>query len=78
MVRATIKMLIPSKRRGEALGILRLLAEKSGFERGCISCRVYQGVEVEAGEGRLLECLQKNDARVSNRCKQARKDVVMK
>lgn len=33
---------------------------------------------VEAGEGRLLECLQKNDAKVSNRCKQARKDVGLK
>jgi hypothetical protein len=33
---------------------------------------------VEAGEGRLLECLQKNDAEVSNRCKQARKDVGVK
>jgi hypothetical protein len=33
---------------------------------------------VQAGEGRLLECLQKNDAEVSNRCKQARKDVGLK
>ncbi len=33
---------------------------------------------VAAGEGRLLECLQKNDAKVSNRCKQARKDVGLK
>jgi len=33
---------------------------------------------VAAGEGRLLECLQKNDAHVSQRCKQARKDVGMK
>ena len=33
---------------------------------------------VEAGEGRLLECLQKNDAQVSKRCTQARKDVGMK
>jgi hypothetical protein len=33
---------------------------------------------VEAGEGRLLDCLQKNDAQVSPRCKQARKDVGMK
>ena len=33
---------------------------------------------VEAGEGRLLDCLQKNDAQVSQRCKQARKDVGMK
>ncbi len=34
--------------------------------------------QVEAGEGRLLECLQKNDAQVSNRCKQALKDVGVK
>jgi hypothetical protein len=33
---------------------------------------------VEAGEGRLLDCLQKNDAQVSNRCKQACKDVGLK
>lgn len=33
---------------------------------------------VRRGEGRLLECLQKNDAKVSQRCKQARKDVGMK
>ena len=33
---------------------------------------------IEAGEGRLLDCLQKNDAEVSNRCKQARKDVGLK
>jgi len=30
---------------------------------------------VQAGEGRLLDCLKKKDAEVSNRCKQARKDV---
>ena len=33
---------------------------------------------VEAGEGRILECLQENDAQVSNRCKQARRDAGMK
>ncbi len=33
---------------------------------------------VAAGEGRLLECLQKNDSKVSQRCKQARKDVGLK
>ena len=33
---------------------------------------------VKEGEGRLLECLQKNDAQVSSRCKQALKDVGMK
>jgi hypothetical protein len=30
---------------------------------------------VEAGEGRLLECLDKNQTKVSDRCKQAVKDV---
>ncbi len=31
--------------------------------------------DVPAGEGRLLECLEKNDKKVSGRCKQAMKDV---
>ena len=33
---------------------------------------------VPAGEGRLLECIEKNDAKVSSRCKQALKDVGLK
>ncbi len=33
---------------------------------------------VQAGEGRLLDCLKKKDAEVSNCCKQARKDVGLK
>ena len=33
------------------------------------------GAEVKAGKGRLLSCLEKNDAQVTNRCKQAIKDV---
>ena len=34
--------------------------------------------KVAAGEGRLLQCLEKNDPKVSNRCKQALKDVGLK
>jgi len=30
------------------------------------------------GEGRILKCLEKNDAKVSARCKQAAKDVGLK
>ena len=30
---------------------------------------------VVTGEGRLLECLEKNDSKVSDRCKQAMKEV---
>ena len=33
---------------------------------------------VEAGEGRLLDCIEKNDKRVSDRCKQAIKEVGFK
>lgn len=33
---------------------------------------------VQAGEGRLLECIEKNDAKVSSRCKEALKEVGLK
>ena len=33
---------------------------------------------VAAGEGRLLQCLEKNDQQVSGRCKQALKEVGLK
>jgi hypothetical protein len=33
---------------------------------------------VKAGEGRLLQCLEKNEAKVSQRCKVALKDVGLK
>jgi hypothetical protein len=34
--------------------------------------------DVQAGEGRLLECIDKNETKVSSRCKQALKDVGLK
>jgi hypothetical protein len=34
--------------------------------------------DIKPGEGRLLPCLDKNDANVSNRCKQALKDTGLK
>ena len=34
--------------------------------------------DVEAGEGRLLMCLEKNDQKVSSRCKEALKEVGLK
>ena len=34
--------------------------------------------DIKPGEGRLLECLDKNDAKVSKRCKQAMKDTGLK
>lgn len=47
MIRATIRMLIPPRRRGEVMGILSSLAERSRLEAGCIGIRVYQDVELE-------------------------------
>jgi len=40
---------------------------RGDFEQHC--------AEVKAGKGRLLACLKKNDAKVTDRCKQAIKDV---
>jgi hypothetical protein len=34
--------------------------------------------DTQPGEGRILKCIQNNDAKVSARCKQAQKDVGLK
>jgi hypothetical protein len=34
--------------------------------------------DIKPGEGRLLQCIDKNDAKVSSRCKQALKDTGLK
>lgn len=45
MVRSTIRMLIPLEKQSEALEILGSLVEEIQFEPGCVSCRIYRGVE---------------------------------
>jgi quinol monooxygenase YgiN len=47
MLRSTIRMRIPPQKRSEALLILVSLSEQVQFEKGCISCRLYCGVEDE-------------------------------
>ena len=47
MVRAAIRMVIPSRKRDEVMEILSSIAERARFEPGCISCRLYQGVGVK-------------------------------
>jgi quinol monooxygenase YgiN len=47
MVRSTIRMLIPAEKQNEVLEILGSLNEQIQFEPGCISCRLYRGVEDE-------------------------------
>jgi hypothetical protein len=56
----------------------RAVAALSYAVNECSSDLKQYCASVEAGEGRLLECLQKNDDKVSKRCKQARKDVGLK
>jgi len=38
-------MLIPLEKQSEALDILGSTIEQTQFEPGCLSCRVYRGVE---------------------------------
>ncbi|MEJ2164049.1 MAG: antibiotic biosynthesis monooxygenase [Desulfobacterales bacterium] len=45
MVRSTIRMLIPLEKQSEALEIMGSLLEQTQFEPGCVSCRIYRGVE---------------------------------
>ena len=45
MVRSTIRMLIPLEKQSEALEILGSTIEQTQFEPGCISCRLYRGVD---------------------------------
>ena len=61
-----------------AVQLERAVAALSYVANECSSDLRKHCAGVEAGEGRLLECLQKNDAEVSSRCKQARKDVGLK
>jgi len=41
MIQATIRMTIPPKKSGEALRILRSVAEQCKDQPGCLSCHIY-------------------------------------
>ena len=41
MILATIRMTIPPQKRGEALKILRSVAELCRDDPGCLSCHIY-------------------------------------
>ena len=45
MIRSTIRMLIPPEKQTEVLEILGSMTEQIQFESGCISSRLYRGVE---------------------------------
>ncbi len=45
MIHAMVRMVIPFKNRSEILEILSGIMERTQFEPGCISSRLYHGVE---------------------------------
>jgi quinol monooxygenase YgiN len=45
MIQSTIRMVIPANKRGEALKILRTIAEQCRFYPGCISSNIYGDLE---------------------------------
>jgi quinol monooxygenase YgiN len=47
-VHATIRAIIPQKKRKDALIILRSMIEQTKLEEGCISCRLYGDVQEQA------------------------------
>jgi len=42
MVLASVRMTIPARKFGEALRILRSVAEQTRVQPGCLSCQVYR------------------------------------
>lgn len=61
-----------------AAQLQRAVAALSYVANECKEDLMAQCKGVPAGKGRLLNCLRENDAKVSQRCKQARKDVGLK
>jgi quinol monooxygenase YgiN len=45
MILATMRMTIPPKKRGEALRILKSMAERCRVHSGCLGCHVYEDVQ---------------------------------
>ena len=45
MVLATIRMIIPPKKRDEALKILRSTAEQCKVHSGCLACHIYDDIQ---------------------------------
>jgi quinol monooxygenase YgiN len=45
MILSTVRMTIPPQKRGEALKILRSMAEKCRDDLGCLSCNIYEDLQ---------------------------------
>jgi len=64
MVLATIRMTISAKKVGEALRILRSMAERSRVQLGCLSCQVYRNGQED--NILLFEQLWNNEANLEH------------
>jgi len=58
-----------------AAQLQRVVAALAYVDNECDADLKKHCASVEAGEGRLLTCLEKNESKLSDRCKQAFKDV---
>jgi quinol monooxygenase YgiN len=47
MVLSTLRLMIPPKKHGEVLSILKSMAEQNRIHRGCLRSRIYRDVEEE-------------------------------
>ena len=45
MIKATIRMEIPSRKSGEVLKILRSVTELCRYDSGCLSCHLYEDLQ---------------------------------
>ena len=60
MILATLRMTLPSQKLGEALQILRSMAEQVKVWPGCLSCRVY--ADLEEDDVLMLEGMWRSEA----------------
>ncbi len=47
MVLATVRMMIPTDKRAEAIQILKMTAESTRIQMGCLSYHIYHDAQVE-------------------------------
>jgi quinol monooxygenase YgiN len=45
MILSTVRMMIPPQKRGEALKILKSIAEQCRDDLGCLSCHIYEDLQ---------------------------------
>ncbi len=46
-IHATIRVVVPTDKRAEAIGILQPILEQTRLEAGCVSCRLYRDLADE-------------------------------